>query len=321
VRNNILSEITFHALFRQLIAADRAGDYTRALELAEQAANCFPERAKQTLHWRICLTAGSGKQEQSLLLLREALNQGYCYPPSALEQEPALASLRDLAAFRELLEVNNERFAEIQAHARPELLVVPSVQQATAYPLLIALHGNGSNARDTSKYWAEITAQGWFLALPQSSRLIGPGEYTWDNREQGSREVREHLAALIRTHAIDRERVVLGGFSMGGSLAIWLALHRSIKTCGFIALGPSLTAAELEALTTLFDTCAPAGLRGYIIVGEEDTWSLESSRKIVELLQAHDVSCRLEILPGLDHSYPPHFAEHVTKGLGFVTQS
>jgi predicted esterase len=217
--------------------------------------------------------------------------------------------------------MNNERFAEIQANARPELLVAPSVQQATTYPLLIALHGNGSNARDTSKYWAEITAQGWLLALPQSSQLIGPDEYTWDNREQGSLEIREHLATLIRTHAVDRERIVLGGFSMGGSLAIWLALHQSIKTRGFIALGPSLTAAELEALTTLFDTRTPAGLRGYIIVGEEDIWSLETSRKIVELLNAHDVSCQLEILPGLDHSYPPHFAGYVTKGLAFVMQS
>ena len=316
-----MSEITFHALFRQLIAADRANDSTRALALAEQAADRFPERAKQTLHWRICLTAGIGEQEQSLQLLREALTQGYCYPPSALEREPALTSLRDLAAFKELLEMNNERFAEIQAHARPELLVVPSVQQATTYPLLIALHGNGSNARDTSKYWTEITTQGWLLALPQSSQLIGPGECIWDNREQGSREVREHLAALTRTYAIDQERVVLGGFSMGGSLAIWLALHQSIKTRGFLALGPSLTASELERVTTLLDTQTPAGLRGYIVVGAEDSWSLETSRKIAELMQAHDVSCKVEILPGLDHSYPPHFVECVEEGLAFVEQS
>lgn len=316
-----MSEITFHALFRQLIAADRAGDYTRAIVLAEQAADRFPERARQTLHWRICLTAGSGKQEQSLQLLREALNHGYCYPPSALEQEPDLTSLRDLAAFKELLEVNNERFAEIQAHARPELLIIPSAQQATSYPLLIALHGNSSNARDTSAYWAGIPAQGWLLALPQSSQLIGPGECIWDNREQGSSEVREHLAALTSTYPIDQERVVLGGFSSGGSLAIWLAVHQSRKTRGFIALGPTLTAAELEAVTTLFDAHTPVGLRGSIIVGEEDTWSLETSRKIAKLMQTHDLSCQLEILPGLDHSYPPHFAQSVAQRLAFVEQS
>jgi predicted esterase len=301
--------------------AYRANDYARALAFAEQAFDRFPERAKQTLHWRICLMAVSGKQEQSLQLFKEALTQGYCYPPAALEKEPDLVSLRDVAAFEELLEVNNQRFAEIQAHARPELLVVPLAQQATTYPLLIALHGNGSNARDTSEYWAEITAQGWLLALPQSSQLIGPAECIWDNRQQGSGEICEHLAALTHTYAIDQERVVLGGFSNGGGLAIWLALRQSMKTRGFIALGPTLTAAELQVLTPLLDTQTPAGLRGSIIVGEEDTWSLEISHKIAELLHAHDVSCKLEILPGLDHSYPPHFAEWVAQGLAFVEQS
>ena len=211
--------------------AYRANDYTRALAFAEHASDRFPERAKQTLHWRICLTAVSGKQEQSLQLFKEALTQGYCYPPAALEKEPDLNSLRDVAAFRELLEVNNQRFAEIQ------------------------------------------------------------------------------------------ERVVPGGFSNGGGLAIWLALHRSMKTRGFIVLGPTLTAVELEALTTLFDIHTPVGLRGYIIVGEEDTWSLETSRKIAELMHAHDLSCKLEIQPDLDHSYPPHFAECLAQGLAFVEQS
>jgi poly(3-hydroxybutyrate) depolymerase len=301
--------------------AYRANEYTRALAFAQQASDRFPERAKQVFHWRICLTAVSGKQEQSLQLFKEALTQGYCYPPASIEKEPDLVSLRNVAAFKELLEMNNQRFAEIQAHARPELLVVPSAQQATTYPLLIALHGNSSSARDTSKYWAEITAQGWFLALPQSSQLIGPGECIWDNRERGSGEVREHLTALTSMYAIDQERVILGGFSNGGGLAIWLALHQSMKTRGFIALGPTLTAAELGALTTLFDTQKPVGLRGYIIVGEEDTWSLETSRQIAELMQTHDLFCQVEIQADLDHSYPPHFAECVAQGLAFVEQS
>jgi dienelactone hydrolase len=301
--------------------AYRANEYQQALAFAELASDRFPERAKQTLHWRICLTAVSGKQEQSLQLFKQALTQGYCYPPATLEKEPDLVSSRDVAAFKELLEVNNHRFAEIQAHARPELLVVPTAQHATTYPLLIALHGNASNARDTSAYWADVTMQGWLLALPQSSQLIGLGECIWDNREQGSGEVREHLAVLSRTYAIDQERVVLGGFSNGGGLAIWLAVRQSMKIRGFIVLGPTLTGAELEAVTTFFDTQTLSGLRGYLIVGEEDSWSLETSRKIAELLQAHDLSCKLEILPGLDHSYPPHFAECVAQGLAFVEQS
>src|SRR5215469_1091572 len=122
----------------------------------------------------------------------------------------------------------------IQASARPELFVRQPVGQAeTLLPLLIGLHGNGDNATNTLESWSGITDHNWLLAIPQSSQLEQPGAYVWDDRERGESEIREHLVQLTREHAIDSGRVVLGGFSMGGGQAIWMALHQSIKTPGF----------------------------------------------------------------------------------------
>jgi predicted esterase len=158
------------------------------------------------------------------------------------------------------------------------------------------------------------------LAVPQSSQIVASEAYVWDDREKGINEIREHLAKLSSEHTIDPERVVLGGFSKGGGQAILIALHQSIKTRGFIALGPYLLPDELETLSARLETQKPAGLRGYILVGEEDHDCLEVSRKVAELLNAHNVPCELELRPGLDHSYPEDFAAAVSKGLAFIEQ-
>lgn len=185
---------------------------------------------------------------------------------------------------------------------------------------MIALHGNNENASVTLEYWQEITAQGWLLAVPQSSQIYDPNSFVWDDREIGISEIRAHLASLSREQTVDQNRVVLGGFSMGSGQAVWMALNQSIKTRGFVVLAPYLTPDELEALPALLESQKPAHLRGSILVGEEDSKCLAVSRKVVEIMRAYNLPCELEIQPGPDHDYPPNFGEFVRKGLAFIEE-
>src|SRR5260370_2309604 len=215
------------------------------------------------------------------------VDQGGWFSPIQLEQDPDLVDLRPCPEFQEMVEVCRQRLAEVKDHVQPELRVEKPVQQAAILPLLIALHGNQGKARDIIEEWGEVAVQGWLLGAPTSSQVIGPYECVWDEREPGISGVREHLATLNSEHTIDPERVVLGGYSMGGGLAVWMALHQSIKTRGFIALAPYLTPAELEALPALLASQKPNNLRGSILVGEKDILCLEVSRKLVEIMRAH----------------------------------
>jgi predicted esterase len=254
-------------------------------------------------------------------ILRETVDQGGWFAPTMLEQDPDLVDLRSLPAFQEMVEVCRQRLAQLKGQVRPAWLVERPAEQVAALPLLIALHGNEGNARDTIGEWNGITAQGWLVGVPTSSQIVGPGSFVWDDREIGTSEVREHLATLNSQYMIDPERVVLGGFSMGGGLAIWMALHQSIKTRGFIALGPYLSEEELEALPDLLAQRKPHGLRGSILVGDEDTGHLEVSRKVVEIMHAHDLPCELDLLPGFTHVYPADFPQRLAKALMFIEQA
>ena len=309
-----MSEMTFGEFDRQVTALYEAKEYQRAYELVEREYQNFPDYQPLLAYWRLCMNSVVGRKAEALRIFQAALDQGYWFAPKWLN-DPDLAELEPLPEFQAMVEICHQRLAVAQAESRPELLVATPKEQTGALPLMIALHGNNGNAANALPKWERIAAQGWLLAIPQSSQIVGPDAYVWDERETGVKEVREHLAQLSGDYNVDPERVVLGGFSKGGGQAIWIALHRSIKTCGFIVLGPYLTTEELDALSVLLETQKLADLRGYILAGEEDNGCLPVSRKVAELLNAHDIPCELELLPGLSHSYPEDFAEMVGKKL------
>lgn len=314
-----MGKLTFNALQQQLMTLYQAKYYTEAFELVEREQINFPDRTHDTAYWRVCMHALLGKQTEALQLLQQTLASGDWFAPDMLMHDSDLVSLQSLPEFRAMLEVCRQRLAASRRDVRSELLVRQPATPVDKLPLLMVFHGNNGNARATVEHWEGVTAQGWLLALPQSSQIVGPGAFVWDKREMGTGEAREHLTALSGKHALDPERVVLGGFSMGGGQAVWMALHQSIKASGFVVLGPYLTAAELEALPALLTNQRPAGLRGSIIVGEEDSECLEVSRKVVAIMREHNLPCELEILPNMHHSYPAGFVKYVSKGLAFIT--
>lgn len=273
------------------------------------------------MYLRICMHARLDKQTEALHIFREALEQGHWLPPQWLTDGPSLVSLQPIPEFQEMVEFCRQQLTELQSNVRPGLLVEQPAEQATEPPLLIALHGNGGNANETLQEWSKVTTQGWMLAVPQSSQIIGQDAYAWDNRDLATSEIREHLMKVSSDYTINLERLVLGGFSMGGGQAIWMALHQLVKTRGFVVLGPYLTEDELKALAGLLETRKPANVRGYILVGDEDHECLDISHKVVEIMSVHGISCELEVRPGLDHSYPDDFVEAVYKGLAFIEQA
>ena len=311
-----MSNRTFNEIDRQIMSLYRAKEYQQAFELVEHERLNFPDQRRQIAYWRLCIHALTGKQAKALQIFREALDQGDWFPPGWLTDDPDLVSLQPLPEFQEMVEICRQHMAELKT--RPELLLAQPEERATKLPLLIALHGNTGNAGNAIKEWNRITSQGWLLAVPQSSQAIGQDAFVWDDRELAISEIRDHLAKVSGEYAIDPDRVVLGGFSMGGGQAIWMALHQSIKARGFVVLGPYLREDELKALPALLETHNLAGVRGYVLVGEDDYECLDISREVVEILNARGVPCELEVRPGLDHSYPADFVEVVSKGLSFI---
>jgi pimeloyl-ACP methyl ester carboxylesterase len=147
----------------------------------------------------------------------------------------------------------------------------------------------------------------------------------WDDREVAEVEIQNHFATLVRNYALDSAHTILGGHSMGGEIAIWLALRSSIEVRGFLAIGPGGPfmddLAEWESLLrgyTLRENTT-RGLRGYVLVGEKDrSIPHDHIKKLVKQLNNAGIQCKLESLPDAAHDYSPAYDAAILRALMFL---
>ena len=316
-----MSELDFSPTRIQLMQLYNQGDYVSALYLLEREAARFPQQSIM-YHWQMCLAARADEPTKAMAAFREALAQGYGYPVSLLREDEDLHSLQGTPEFEELVAVSLERYAAAETSVKPELLVVPPEGEAamSPAPLLIGLHGNSQNARVAADDWRDLHQRGWMLALPQSGELLTSDAYMWNDFSRDATDVMELCHNLLQDRSIDPERVILGGFSAGGGLAIQLAVSGGIAARGFLVVGPYLR--DFEALTPYLDSARANGVRGYVIMGlQENATGLELIPKTVAFLQEHGIPCELEEHSNLGHAFPPDFAASLDKALTFLLPS
>jgi predicted esterase len=312
-----MAEQDYASFRRQLTLLYSQKAYAQALDLLQQHPDIFPQQGMM-YHWKMCLAARANDPDLAIQAFRDALEHGYVYPAALIREDDDLASLQGIAAYEELARRSLQRFTEAETQTRPELVIIPPAgERVERAPLLLGLHGNSQNARLAANDWLPIVEKGWVLAAVQSSQLLTSDAYIWNDLARGTADVQKLFGTLNTTEAIDPERVVLGGFSMGGALAIQMAVTGAIKARGFIVVGPSLR--DPEPLKPYLDSAAANGLRGYIIMGlQEPPESQEIMRKIDTFLNTHGIPCELEGYPELAHAFPADFGRTLDKALAFL---
>ncbi|HJZ49711.1 MAG TPA: hypothetical protein VKE41_21185 [Roseiflexaceae bacterium] len=295
------------------------GHYAAAYDLATREAGRFPASAQPIVYnWRFCTACLMGDPALALRLIQEALDAGHYYSAAALREDTDLAALHGLPGFERLVELSDRRHGESAARARPQLKLLVPENGAPPHPLLLALHGNRSNLVVSERYWRSAVQQGWLVALPQSSQAMGEGTYGWNDRAWAVREIKQHAAGVHELHPIDRARMVIAGFSMGGGLAAWLALGGELPARGFIGVGPYLS--SVDVMLPLLEAPREHPLRAYLVASQRDEYCYAVAQKLAELLPQHDIACELELHPDLGHDFPPEFERSLIKGLDFICQ-
>lgn len=103
------------------------------------------------------------------------------------------------------------------------LYVPPSVVPTTEAPLLVLLHGSGSDGRSMLHEWMALAdAEGLVLVAPNSTSLVG-----WRVREDGPEFLHDVIEAAIGQAHIDRRRVYMFGYSAGAVYALTIGTIES----------------------------------------------------------------------------------------------
>jgi predicted esterase len=316
-----MTDASFPEFIRRVFGLYHNQSYAEALELLTQSGDRFPDEAPIVLYLRACMAVRVEQPELAIQVLRQALERGIWIGETTMRASPSLQPLQGQPDFEELI----ERFKVLRAAAgiEPRRFIVEPEGGCNAErpcPLLIALHGNNSNASYALNGWRPAVDAGWLLAALQSSQAEMTDMYVWDDQDTALREVAQHDAALREEYAIDPERVVVAGFSMGGETALRAVLGGTLPVRRFVLLGPGgPTIGSSETWLPLIEQAAARGVRGYVLLGErDDAVPHESIRALVELLNTNGVPCELELIPNLGHEYPNDIAPYLGRALAFI---
>ena len=310
---------SFSELFASVQTRRESGDFAGALALFEGRESDFALQKGLVFLVRAELLTELAQPDRAIDSLDAALASGCRYKRSWLDENPRLSALRGSPRFREVTERSARRYEEDSAAARPELtLVMPAEAAPSAgYPLLVALHGNNSTMSDTVGHWSSPARAGWVVAVPQSSEIgVSPGAFTWNETERTVREVTAHIREIGKRTQLDPDRVVMGGFSMGGLQAIALPLTARIRARAFIAVAAWLP--TIGEFATMLDRGPGRDLSGYIVVGGRDP-SCDGAKQLVALLVRHRVRAELDLRDDLGHEYPPDMPQTLSRAMAFMS--
>jgi len=230
--------------------------------------------------------------------LRRALDQGYLWRVSLLE-DPAVAPVLADSACRRVIDEARRRVAA--RHLRAQVLTGPA-PGAGVHPLLLVLHGATGNAAETLPHWTPACALGYWVAAGQASQPASAEGFCWDPPRERVRQDLDAIAAALPAPG----RVVMAGFSQGA----WVALNAALRGTPLPAAGVVMVGAFVPRPLQLEP--AARRLRVAVLCGAEDPFA-ERMDGLKTLLVEHGHHVALEIVPGVGHAYPDDFSARLPR--------
>jgi predicted esterase len=307
-----MNQMTFRELTDELMRLYTDGEYARALDLVEQNADRFPEQTARTTFWKMCLLSLCGRADHVISVFQHGLESGLWWAESQF-RDTDLDAVRDLPEFKVLIGVSNKKCIEAQAAIGHDRAVLVPDEIAGQLPLLIALHGRNGNKNYDLERWEIARRRGWLVLSPQSRQAIYPGSYCWDDSVQGLADILFHFEEIMKMYEVDRERIIIAGFSQGSGMAIYTALSGKVNARGFIGVGTFI--AEPDSLKALAEQQQP--LRGFFVTGEKDH-TLDKAKAIQKILLEKEIQFTEEIHPNLGHEFPLDFEKTFDKAIDFI---
>jgi predicted esterase len=310
---------SYDALFNTTMSLYRDGQYSAALDLLTSEGAQFPEHTSMIFYLRSCMASRAGLPEHALEILAEAVSRGFWYGAETMRQTPSWLNLQGDPEFERLAEICIAR--QTAAVADPKIFIL-SPDSDVAHPLVFALHGNGDNGLHTLYGWNALLDMDWMLAAPQSAQAESSDAFVWNDQSIALRQLVKQYQDLHQEYLVDERRVVIAGFSMGGETALRLSLIGPLPIKGFILLGPGgPTIDDLEDWIPALKEAKGRKLRGYVLLGEkDDTVPHDQIHKLVEMLNKHNIPCKLEVIPDLRHDYPTDARPLLERALAFIEQ-
>ena len=278
--------------------------YEEAARILEKHLDRFPDHLEANAY-NLALIYGRLKQYQEAInALQYALDRDVWFNKYAFGAE-FWEPFKKIEEFEKFLDRNETLRQEAQKSAKPDLLVLTPKgykKEEMKYPLFIALHGGSSNIENFREVWkSEKMEEEFITAYVQSSLVVGMNSYTWtEDIDTAKKEIVEAYNEIIKKYPIDREEIIIGGFSAGGVAALEVTLCDLIPVAGFIVLCPAKPESFHDENII---EAKERGVRGTILTTEMDP-RLSVQKEMVEVLKTADFPHQFVVTPNIGHWFP-----------------
>ncbi len=306
------------ALDREMSRAYRAGEYEKAITAGEALLKLRPDDPAVCYNLG-CMHSLLGRKEEALRWLRKATEHGFGNL-EAITWDKDLATLKGDPAFVEVLGLAEKNAAKgLQAirdriaKTNPLMVVPPTLVTSNRVPLMVALHGYGQREENVVDAVREAAAaSGVIVVAPRAPQPLRAG-FAWTGNIETHMIVEDAIERAAAVYNIDRDRIILFGFSQGGHNALTMAMRYPGQFHGLIAVGARYAPEVLGSI----DRKPPRMPRYYLMVGANDP-VLEETRKAAADLKAMHAPVHLEVYPDIGHAYPTRRDEELIKAIDFA---
>ena len=196
--------------------------------------------SSQIYNFLYCLAASSGKNQEAIQWLREAiLDKGLWYRPEVFEDED-LDPIRQDQDFLTCLEVSKKKYEE----ALKKTSTVLSWKEKTKHKLILVLHGNQQNNEISQSFWSDFKDKNYQLEYLQSKEIDSYNLYRWSDDGDGPKQLSD---ALETTKVLQYEKLVLAGFSAGCDTILRAITEEGIKCDQVILFSPWIPSIESKS--------------------------------------------------------------------------
>lgn len=225
------------------------------------------------------------------------------------------------------------RYFEVTKLEKCLVFLPPGYDPERAYPLVIGLHGNGSNPHLFSDLWKDIRGEEVIFAVPQSPYAYSTRggkltqQYSWSiiSQEEALWEkayplIIEYFAAIARGIRKDYKTVktILFGFSQGAGFGYAGAIKHHDIFDGLICFGGRLPDPdEAPWFLNSGDLDANNDLKVFIAHGSADqAINVSEARRSNRILKKHAYTTKMVIFEG-GHYVP---GEVLRQGIGWILE-
>ncbi|MGH4124275.1 MAG: hypothetical protein ACREV6_15220 [Clostridium sp.] len=315
--------------FNNFAEFDRYGDSLAAegkndevLDLFLRASEVLPREEYERQYFVIASYTGflylkSGREEDLYNVVKNLIDNGYACGNWIIRE----LSKKEDERYVELLEKNKLLFIEAQRNAEMKYSVYlpKGYTPDKKYPVFFALHGDGADGDiyNLSAYWTPeaFVKNNFILVYVQSSQVYCHGGYQWNNDINIARkDIRNCLSKVSEKYSIDKNCLIVGGFSGGAMASVDFSMDDVIPVKGFVSLCPGDVSNYFSVEKA--EAASNRGIRVVILEGE-----LELEPSVQDMLKVFDekgIKYKYEINKGVGHICPENLTEKLENAIKFI---